>query len=184
MTIYSCAPNWEAMLTCIYIARMSGIGHKNLQLMVEPLEQISFLDDYIHVEPDSVMAEKVIEAITRKISPGFYASLAYCSAAYEPETLDTIYRVMLLGFAYGPQALVGVASANIATKVAAGTATGFTAVFGYLSTLVSGIGVGWVAKNWGWQPVLWLLAGAAVCGLVLFATIWNAASDGYGKGGR
>lgn len=105
MTIYSCAPNWEAMLTCIYVARMSGIGHKNLQLMVEPLEQISFLDDYIHVEPDSALAEKVIEAITRKISPGFYASLAYCSAAYEPETLDTIYRVMLLGFAYGPQAL-------------------------------------------------------------------------------
>lgn len=97
-------------------------------------------------------------------------------------------RTIVLGgagfFTYGPQALVGVASANIATKVAAGTATGFTAVFGYLSTLVSGVGVGWVAKNWGWQPVLWLLAGAAVCGLVLFATIWNAASDGYGEGER
>ena len=82
-------------------------------------------------------------------------------------------------FTYGPQALVGVASANIATKAAAGTATGFTAVFGYLSTLVSGVGVGWVAKTWGWQPVLWLLAGAAACGLVLFVLIWNADSDGY-----
>lgn len=85
-------------------------------------------------------------------------------------------------FTYGPQALVGVASANIATKAAAGTATGFTAVFGYLSTLVSGVGVGWVAKSWGWQPVLYLLAAAALCGLVLFLSIWNAASDGYGEG--
>ena len=84
-------------------------------------------------------------------------------------------------FTYGPQALIGVASANIATKEAAGTATGFTAIFGYLSTLVSGIGVGWVATHWGWQYVLYLLAVAALLGLVLFVSIWNAASDGYGN---
>ena len=84
-------------------------------------------------------------------------------------------------FTYGPQALVGVASANIATKAAAGTATGFTAVFGYLSTLVSGVGIGWIANNWGWNWVLYMLAAAAGCGLVLFLSIWNSASDGYGR---
>ena len=114
----------------------------------------------------------------------FILCFSFLSADRTPWWLATLVLGGAGFFTYGPQALVGVASANIATKVAAGTATGFTAVFGYLSTLVSGVGVGWVAKNWGWQPVLWLLAGAAVCGLVLFAAIWNAASDGYGREGR
>ena len=114
----------------------------------------------------------------------FILCFSFLSADHTPWWLATLVLGGAGFFTYGPQALVGVASANIATKVAAGTATGFTAVFGYLSTLVSGIGVGWVAKNWGWQPVLWMLAGAAVCGLVLFAAIWNAASDGYGREAR
>ena len=109
----------------------------------------------------------------------FILCFSLLSAEHTPWWVATLVLGGAGFFTYGPQALVGVAAANIATKEAAGTATGFTAVFGYLSTLVSGVGVGWVAKNWGWHPVLWMLAGAAVCGLVLFAAIWNAASDGY-----
>jgi len=45
-------------------------------------------------------------------------------------------------FIYGPQALIGIAAANLATKRAAATASGFTGIFGYLSTIVSGWGLG------------------------------------------
>ena len=45
-------------------------------------------------------------------------------------------------FIYGPQALVGIAAANIATKRAAATAGGFCGLFGYGSTIVSGWGMG------------------------------------------
>ena len=41
-------------------------------------------------------------------------------------------------FIYGPQALVGIAAANIATKRAAATAGGFCGLFGYGSTIASG----------------------------------------------
>ena len=51
---------------------------------------------------------------------------------------------------YGPQALVGIAAANIATKKAAATAVGFTGLFGYASTLVSGWGLGLLAQHYGW----------------------------------
>ncbi|HET6407147.1 MAG TPA: MFS transporter, partial [Chthoniobacteraceae bacterium] len=39
-------------------------------------------------------------------------------------------------FIYGPQALIGIIGANLATKRAAGTAAGFTGIFGYASTVL------------------------------------------------
>jgi len=45
-------------------------------------------------------------------------------------------------FIYGPQALVGIHAANLATKRAAATAIGFTGLFGYASTVLSGVGLG------------------------------------------
>ena len=148
------------------------------------------------------LVEQVASILKREIAAGRYAigehlpsalALGKLVGASEKPVRGALRQLAAEGwvrpvrgvgfFTYGPQALVGVASANIATKAAAGTATGFTAVFGYLSTLVSGVGIGWVAGNFGWVPVLYLLAAAALCGLVLFLAIWNAASDGYGTGG-
>ena len=52
---------------------------------------------------------------------------------------------------YGPQALIGIAAANQATKKAAATANGLTGLFGYASTVVSGVGLGFVAQHYGWN---------------------------------
>jgi len=105
MTIYSCAPEWEAMLTCIYVASSEGKGHNNIRLELEPVEQYSLFDEYVHVDVDYDKARKVIEAVCNKISPYVYNELAYCSMAYEPDVLDNIYRIMLLGFKFGPNVL-------------------------------------------------------------------------------
>jgi OPA family glycerol-3-phosphate transporter-like MFS transporter/OPA family sugar phosphate sensor protein UhpC-like MFS transporter len=45
-------------------------------------------------------------------------------------------------FIYGPQCLLAVAAANLATKRAAATAIGLTSIFGYASTVLSGWGLG------------------------------------------
>lgn len=105
MTIYTCKSEWEAMLTCIYEAWASGKGHNNIRLELEPVGQYSFFDEYIHVEADSEKAAKVVDSVNRKISPRFYGELAYTSMACEPDILDNIYRMMILGFAYGESAL-------------------------------------------------------------------------------
>lgn len=105
MTIYSCANDWEAMLTCIYVAWASKKGHKNIRLMVEPIMQYSLLDEYVHVDKDSTKAQSVMSAVQTKISPYVYQELAYCSMAYEEDTLDTIFHVMILGFSYGSEIL-------------------------------------------------------------------------------
>lgn len=105
MRVYTCEPTWDAMLTTIYEAWTSKLGHENIQLLLEPLGQISMFDEYIHVEADSVKAQKVVDAIYQKISARFYQDMITTSMAYEEDVLDNIYHVMILGFAYGSNVL-------------------------------------------------------------------------------
>lgn len=105
MKIYTCKPEWEAMLTCIYEASASGAGHENIKLLIEPVEQLSLLDEYIHVDSDPTKALKVVDSINRRISPFFYREMALTSIAYESDALDNIYHMLILGFTYGPNTL-------------------------------------------------------------------------------
>ena len=105
MYIFTCEPHLEAMLTCIYDAWASGKGHKNIRLQLEPVEQLTLFDEYIHVDPDPEKAEKVIRSVKQKISPRFYRDMAFTALAYEEDALDNIYRCMLLGFKFGPAVL-------------------------------------------------------------------------------
>ncbi len=84
-------------------------------------------------------------------------------------------------FIYGPQALVGIAVSNQATKKAAGTANGLVGIFGYLSTAVSGVGIGWLADNYGWNYVFVSVIDMAIIGILIFMSIWGAKRDGYDK---
>ena len=105
MTYYTCEATLEAMLSCIYDAWTSRKGHQNICLLLEPISQYAMFDEYIHVDADLNKVSKVMDAVNMKISPQFYSALVYTSMAYEEDTLDNIYRCMILGFAYGPQAL-------------------------------------------------------------------------------
>ncbi|MBX7121064.1 MAG: MFS transporter [Opitutaceae bacterium] len=84
-------------------------------------------------------------------------------------------------FIYGPQALVGIIAANLATKHAAGTAVGFTGLFGYLSTILSGLGLGYVSQHFGWSTALGALVATAAVGTFLFLLAWPARAHGYGR---
>ncbi len=81
----------------------------------------------------------------------------------------------LAGFTvYGPQFLVGVLCADIATKRAASTAIGLTGLFGYLSGVVSGYGIGYLSQHHGWNSALQLVMGSALLSALLFAFCWKA----------
>jgi OPA family glycerol-3-phosphate transporter-like MFS transporter/OPA family sugar phosphate sensor protein UhpC-like MFS transporter len=82
-------------------------------------------------------------------------------------------------FIYGPQTLVGIAAANLATKQAAATAVGLTGFFGYLSTVLSGVGVGWLVERHGWDAGFLMFIAAAVAGMLLFMLCWPARADAY-----
>jgi sugar phosphate permease len=82
-------------------------------------------------------------------------------------------------FIYGPQCLVSIAAANLATKRAAATAVGLTSIFGYASTVLSGSGVGAMAQDHGWDPVFQGLLVIAGLGVIVFASCWKAKAHGY-----
>ncbi len=105
MTVFTCADDLTSMLSCIYTAGKCRLGRQNFRLCTEPVEQLSLFEQYVHVEPDERMASEVEHTIRTRISSGFYNDVMYCTGAYEPDTLDTIYSVIALGFKYGPQVL-------------------------------------------------------------------------------
>lgn len=82
-------------------------------------------------------------------------------------------------FIYGPQCLIGIAAAKLATKRGAATAIGLTGFFGYLSTLLSGWGLGTLVQYRGWDAGFFGLVIVAVIGTVLFVVAWPIKAHGY-----
>lgn len=103
-------------------------------------------------------------------------------------SLYTLVIVLAMAgfFIYGPQALIGIAAANQATKKAAATANGLTGMFGYASVFVSGLGVGalvdWINRikpGMGWDYVFLIMIAMALVGMGIFLLMWRAKRDGY-----
>jgi OPA family glycerol-3-phosphate transporter-like MFS transporter/OPA family sugar phosphate sensor protein UhpC-like MFS transporter len=94
-----------------------------------------------------------------------------------PSDSPYIYASLLSAigfFIYGPQALVGTMAANIATKRVAAAAIGLTGIFGYLSGILSGWGLGYVVDHSGWSTGFLVLIFAGLAGTLFFAMTWNA----------
>jgi sugar phosphate permease len=107
------------------------------------------------------------------------AMLAFWRLNTDSVGLNTGLLCLAGFFIYGPQALVAIAVANLATKRGAATAAGFTGIFGYASTLVSGWGLGLLVDLHGWQAGLLGIVVASAVGTVLFALAWRGKAHGY-----
>jgi OPA family glycerol-3-phosphate transporter-like MFS transporter/OPA family sugar phosphate sensor protein UhpC-like MFS transporter len=100
---------------------------------------------------------------------------------------STTYTAILCAtgfFIYGPQALVGIAVANLATKRAAASAVGLSGLFGYASTILSGWGLGRLVQYYGWDRGFAAMLILAVAGMLLFCLAWPARAHGYAEGER
>lgn len=75
---------------------------------------------------------------------------------------------------YGPQCLVAVVAANMVPKQAGAAAVGFTGLFGYLSTVVSGWGLGALVEKFGWNTGFLVLVFSATVGMFLFGMLWKS----------
>jgi OPA family glycerol-3-phosphate transporter-like MFS transporter/OPA family sugar phosphate sensor protein UhpC-like MFS transporter len=95
--------------------------------------------------------------------------------------LATVFLAAAGFFIYGPQALIGIIASNLATKRAAATAAGFTGLFGYASTIVSGWGLGLLVEKAGWHVAFGALLALGAFGTVMFILAWRAPAHGYGN---
>ena len=110
--------------------------------------------------------------------------LAFWKLSSNSIVINTLLLCAAGFFIYGPQCLVGIAVANLATKRAAATAVGLTGIFGYTSSVLSGVGIGILVENYGWDAGFLMFVVAALIGMFLFAVCWPAPADGYQRNSR
>jgi len=84
--------------------------------------------------------------------------------------------LIAIGFLiYGPVMLIGVHALDLVPKKAAGTAAGFTGLFGYVGGAVSAnVLIGTLVDNAGWDAGFALIAVACIMSILLIAMTWNA----------
>ena len=69
--------------------------------------------------------------------------------------------------------LIGVFALDLVPKNAAGTAAGFTGIFGYIGgALFANIALGYVVDHYGWSGGFIILALACVIAIVFTIPIW------------
>jgi OPA family glycerol-3-phosphate transporter-like MFS transporter len=87
-----------------------------------------------------------------------------------------IAMLIAIGFLiYGPVMLIGVHALDLAPKKAAGTAAGFTGLFGYVGGAVTAnIVIGAVVDKYGWDAGFGIIIAACVAAVIVIATTWNA----------
>ena len=101
MYIYTCAEEFESMMTCIYDVWAARHGSANVRLELEPVGQQEMFGIYIHVEQDETKSAKVVRSIQNKISWEAYRQVYLAAMSDAADRLDIIYRFLLLGFAVG-----------------------------------------------------------------------------------
>lgn len=80
-----------------------------------------------------------------------------------------------LGFLiYGPVMMIGLHALELVPKKAAGTSAGLTGLFGYFfGTMLAGIVIGYIAKNYTWDRVFELFIASSVLAIVFIAFTWK-----------
>lgn len=126
------------------------------------------------------LSDKVFSGRRAPASVVYLLLTLVCILVYwqNPPGHPNIDIAMLIGigfFIYGPVMLIGVQALDLAPKKAAGTAAGFTGMFGYVGGAVAAnIAVGAAVDAGGWDAGFELITGACVLAIFLIALTWRA----------
>ena len=128
---------------------------------------------------DRFLGGRAVRACVVYMAMAGVALFAFWKVPLQSELMTTGLLGAAGFFVYGPQCLLAVTAANLATKRAAATAIGLTSIFGYASTVLSGWGLGALVQRSGWDIAFEGLIIVAAVGTLLFAMAWKAKADGY-----
>ena len=126
------------------------------------------------------MSDRIFSGRRAPVSILYMAFTLVCVLVYwfNPPGKPAVDIAMLIGigfFIYGPVMLIGVHALDLAPKKAAGTAAGFTGLFGYVGGAVSAsVIIGLVVDASGWNAGFALIAAACVIAIMLIALTWTA----------
>lgn len=87
--------------------------------------------------------------------------------------IDNLSLIAIGFLIYGPVMLIGVQALDLVPKNAAGTAAGFTGLFGYLGgALTANILIGYLVDNFGWDSSFILLIFACILSILFIGYTW------------
>jgi sugar phosphate permease len=132
---------------------------------------------------DRYLGGRAVRACVVYMALAGVALFAFWKLPIQSEVLTTVVLGASGFLVYGPQCLLAVTAANLATRRAAATAIGLTSIFGYASTVLSGWGLGALVQRYGWNAGFAGLIIAAVIGTLLFVAAWPAKAHGYQTAG-
>ncbi len=88
--------------------------------------------------------------------------------------IDQFALVAIGFFIYGPVMLIGVFALDLVPKNVAGTAAGFTGLFGYLGgSVFANIALGFILERWQWNGGFMVLVTACVLAILLMLPTWR-----------
>ncbi len=102
--IYQCEDSVEGIFSAVYIAWAAKYGHDNIKLEVvaeDTVNNIELFSDYITVTKDSELADKVAEAIRKKISVQAYQMVVRAALSCDERKANSIYHFLVRGFTMG-----------------------------------------------------------------------------------
>lgn len=95
--IFQCEDTLTGILSGVYEAWDSHLGHENVRLDIYNNETLELFCEYEQVEPDLEKAEKVGRTIQRKMGEEAWEMTARAAACPDRRKADAIYRMIVLG---------------------------------------------------------------------------------------
>lgn len=124
------------------------------------------------------VSDKVFKGNRTRTGITFLAGVGVFLVAYwlspvgTPYWLLMVYLFFIGAFIYGPVMLIGLQALDMSAKHVAGTAAGFTGLFGYvIGATMASTGVGWVVHHYGWATTFAVLTGCVVAAVALIALV-------------
>ncbi len=103
--IYVCENSIDGIFTAIYQAWSSRYGHANIKIEEKSegnkYSNIELFSEYLMVDTEPLLAEKVSKAIKEKLSSEVFEMVCRVALSDFEGKADLIYRFLILGFATG-----------------------------------------------------------------------------------
>ena len=95
--VFRCEDTLTGILTGVYDAWDSRLGHQNVRLSSAAAEDLELFCEYTDVEPDVEKAGKVFRTVKRRMGEEAALMIAYASACPHDEKADAVYRMIVIG---------------------------------------------------------------------------------------
>ena len=96
-TVFVCEDSLDGILTGVYDAWDSRLGHENVKLKTEENDTMELFCQYWTVRTDVEKAEKVLRTVRKRMGEKAREAVCYAAACPDERKADAIYRLIVLG---------------------------------------------------------------------------------------